>query len=154
VENRWYLAANREVPIDGNGNLVSDGVTNYSWDARDRLVSGGNGYDTSNLRTKMGEQKIPLDGLEEAREHGTNDLRYDHDPMRVDGLLAQKNGTTKGYFVTDALGSVYTVVDSMGTEVSKYGYDVYGCSVQGDGPGFVGQASRLGRRRALRAPRR
>jgi RHS repeat-associated protein len=111
---------------DGNGNLVSDGTTNYSWDARDRLVSNGYGYDTSNLRTKMGAQKVLLDGIEEAREYGTNDLRYDHDPSRVDGLLAQKSSAGKGYFVTDALGSVYAVVDSTGAEVSKYSYDVYG----------------------------
>jgi RHS repeat-associated protein len=111
---------------DGNGNLVSDGVTNYSWDARDRLVSNGYGYDTSNLRTKMGAQKVLLDGIEEAREYGTNELRYDHDPSRVDGLLAQKSSAGKGYFVTDALGSVYVVVDSTGAKVSKYSYDVYG----------------------------
>jgi len=111
---------------DGNGNLLSDGVTTYTWDARDRSVSGGNGYDTSNLRTKMGEQEVLLDGIEEAREHGTNELRYDHDPSRVDGLLAQKTSAGKGYLVTDVLGSVCAVVDSTGAEVSKYSYDVYG----------------------------
>jgi len=82
-------------------------VTTYTWDARDRSVSGGNGYDTSNLRTKMGEQEVLLDGIEEAREHGTNELRYDHDPSRVDGLLAQKTSAGKGYLVTDVLGSVW-----------------------------------------------
>jgi RHS repeat-associated protein len=126
VRNRWYLARKCEVGIDGNGNLLSDGTTTNTWDARDRLVSGGNGYDTGNLRTKMGAQKILLDGIEEAREYGGNVMRYDHDPSRVDGLLAQKAGGVKGYFITDALGSVYAVVDSTGTEVSKYSYDVYG----------------------------
>jgi RHS repeat-associated protein len=115
---------------DGNGNLLSDGTTNYTWDARDRLAlstgSGSYGYDANNLRTKIGAQKVLLDGIEEAREYGANELRYDHDPSKVDGLLAQKSGASKGYFVTDALGSVYAVVDSTGTEVSKYSYDVYG----------------------------
>ncbi|HEY5962201.1 MAG TPA: LamG-like jellyroll fold domain-containing protein, partial [Polyangiaceae bacterium] len=115
---------------DGNGNLVSDGATTYTWDARDRLVSSTGsaayGYDSSNLRVSMGSQKVLLDGIEEAREFGANDLRYDHDPSRVDGLLAQKSSTGKGYFVTDALGSVYAVVDSTGAEASKYSYDVYG----------------------------
>jgi len=74
----------------------------------------------------MGSQQILLDGIEETREYGPNMLRYDHDPSRVDGLLAQKTGSGKGYFITDALGSVYGVVDSTGAEVSKYAYDVYG----------------------------
>jgi len=74
----------------------------------------------------MGAQSVLLDGIEEAREYGTNALRYDHDPSRVDGLLAQKTSAGKGYFLTDALGSVYGVMDASGAEVSKYGYDVYG----------------------------
>jgi len=111
---------------DGNGNLRSAGATTYAWDARDRLVSGGYGYDSSNLRTKMGGQKVLLDGIEEARKYGTTELRYDHDPSRADGLLAQKTGAGKGYSVTDALGSVYAAVDSTGAEVSKYSYDAYG----------------------------
>jgi RHS repeat-associated protein len=130
AENRAYAVTDRRVSIDGNGNLLSDGTTTYTWDARDRLTSTtgspASGYDPSNLRVSMGGQKVLLDGIEEAREYGTNNLRYDHDPSRVDGLLAQKSGASKGYFVTDALGSVYAVVDSTGAEVSKYGYDVYG----------------------------
>jgi len=74
----------------------------------------------------MGGQKVLLDGIEEAREYGGNATEYDHDPSRVDGLLAQTTTAGKGYFITDALGSVYAVVDSTGAEVSKYAYDVYG----------------------------
>jgi RHS repeat-associated protein len=120
------LAADTMYEWDGNGNLVRGGGTTYTWDARDRLVSGGYGYDAGSLRVKMGEQKVLLDGIAETREYGGNVMRYDHDPSRVDGLLAQKTGAGKGYFVTDALGSVYAVVDSTGAEVSKYGYDAYG----------------------------
>jgi RHS repeat-associated protein len=126
AENRAYAVTDRRVSIDGNGNLVSDGTRTYTWDARDRLVSNGYGYDTGNLRVKMGTQKVLLDGIEEAREYGGSEARYDHDPSRVDGLLAQKSGSGKGYFVTDALGSVYGVVDASGAVVSKYSYDVYG----------------------------
>jgi RHS repeat-associated protein len=126
AENRAYAVTDRRVSIDGNGNLLSDGTTTYAWDARDRLVSNGYGYDTGNLRVKMGAQKVLLDGIEEAREYGTEVKRYDHDPSRVDGLLAQKSGSGTGYFVTDALGSVYGVVDGNGAAVSKCGYDVYG----------------------------
>jgi RHS repeat-associated protein len=123
AKNRTYSAADPRVGIDGNGNLVSEG---REWDARDRLVSGGYGYDTGNLRVKMGEQTVLLDGIEEAREYGGVEARYEHDPWRVDALLAQTTSAGKGYFVTDALGSVYGVVDSTGAEVSKYSYDVYG----------------------------
>jgi RHS repeat-associated protein len=90
-------------------------------------------------------QKVLLDGIEEAREYGPNVMRYDHDPSRVDGLLAQKTSAGKGYFVSDALGSVYGVVDGNGTEVSKYGYDVYGARTAGSEGmattwGFTGRA--------------
>jgi RHS repeat-associated protein len=150
VKNHWYQGRKCKVGIDGNGNLLKKGDTTYTWDARDRLVStsgaggGTYGYDTSNLRTKMGEQKVLLDGIEEAREYGASDVRYDHDPSRVDGLLAQKAGGVKGYFVTDALGSVYAVVDASGAVVSKYGYDVYGARTattegMATGWGFTGR---------------
>jgi RHS repeat-associated protein len=148
VKNHWYPGRKCKVGIDGNGNLLKKGDTTYTWDARDRLVSTGGGgsygYDTSNLRTKMGEQKVLLDGIEEAREYGASEVRYDHDPSRVDGLLAQKAGGVKGYFVTDALGSVYAVVDTSGAVVSKYGYDVYGARTattegMATGWGFTGR---------------
>jgi RHS repeat-associated protein len=141
AKNRTYAVSERRVPIDGNGNLVSEG---REWDARDRLVSGGYGYDTGNLRVKMGEQTVLLDGIEEAREYGGVEARYEHDPWRVDALLAQTTSAGKGYFVTDALGSVYAVVDGSGAVVSKYGYDVYGARTavtegMATGWGFTGR---------------
>jgi RHS repeat-associated protein len=129
TENRTYAVSERRVPIDGNGNLVGDGATNYTWDARDRLVSSGSatyGYDTGNLRTNMSGHKVLLDGIEEAREYGGSEMRYDHDPSRVDGLLAQVSNGAKGYLVTDAIGSLYAVVDSAGSVVAKSSYDAYG----------------------------
>jgi RHS repeat-associated protein len=129
-----FMLLEKSYQWDGNGNLLkkveATGTTDYSWDARDRLVSTTGspayGYDSANLRTTMGGQKMLLDGIEEAREYGPSVVRYEHDPSTVDGLLAQKTSAGKGYFVTDALGSVYAVVDASGAVVSKYGYDVYG----------------------------
>jgi RHS repeat-associated protein len=51
--------------------------------------------------------------------------RYEHDPSRVDALLAQLAGS-KRYTVADALGSVYEVVDPGTTVQARYSYDAYG----------------------------
>jgi RHS repeat-associated protein len=130
---------------DGNGNqkhkYAPDGTTTFTWDARDRLTQvdlpgdGTNifGYDTQGLRVSMddsqGQRRILLDGIEEYGEYDTSGgavARYDHDPSRVDALLAQVTSQGKHHFLTDALGSVYGLTDGVGLDRARYAYDVYG----------------------------
>lgn len=136
----------RVVGVDPNGNQVrkvdGSGTTEYTFDARDRLVEvkvGGSsvaryGYDTQNLRVAMedagGSRRVLLDGIEEYAEvdssAGTMLVRYTHDVSRVDALLAQARGGVKAHAVTDALGSVYGLTDAEANAVTRYSYDVYG----------------------------
>ena len=130
---------------DLNGNQVRKlepgGTTEFVYDARDRMTevrNGGTtvaryGYDTQNLRVYMndtqGERRILLDGVEELAEYDSGALgraaRYDHDPSRIDALMAQLL-TRKIHAVTDALGSITGLTDSTATARARYRYDVYG----------------------------
>jgi RHS repeat-associated protein len=139
AENRTYAVTDRRVSIDGNGNLLSDGTTTYTWDARNRMVALNSsstsvtyGYDGGKLRSSVDSggatQRTLLDGNEELATYsnGARLERYDHDPSWADALLAQSGQGNKVYFVTDALGTVYALVDSAGTPISRYSYDVFG----------------------------
>lgn len=132
---------------DDNGNQTARTApaesTEYTWDARDRLseialpdgTKAAYGYDTENLRVAMddagGARRILLDGLEEWGEvhEGSGDLeaRFDHDPTRIDALLAQATDAHgRAAMLTDALGSVYGIADDAPTLRARYSYDVYG----------------------------
>jgi YD repeat-containing protein len=132
AKNRTYSAADPRVGIDGNGNLLSDGTTTYTWDARDRLVAvsgpGGSttyGYDSRNLRVRVGEQKILLSGKEEVAEYGVTPVRYDRDPQGTDNLPAERGDETL-FVLRDAHKSVYRLLDSQGAVRAAYSYDVFG----------------------------
>ena len=150
---------------DDNGNQTEkaapDGTTAYTWDARDRLseialpdgTTAAYGYDTENLRVSMddvdGARRILLDGLEEWGEvdEATGELgaRFDHDPTRIDALLAQDDAAGRAAMLTDALGSVYGLADDAAALRARYGYDVYGgrsASLEEVGSrwGFTGRA--------------
>ena len=132
---------------DGNGNQTTNAVpggetTQYTWDARDRLsaialpdgTSAVYGYDTENLRVSMddadGARRVLLDGLEEWGEvdeaSGELTARFDHDPTRIDALLAQDSDAGRVAMLTDALGSIYGLADDAAAMRARYGYDVYG----------------------------
>jgi RHS repeat-associated protein len=132
---------------DDNGNQThkhepNNVTTTFVYDARDRMTQvvlpGGAtntfGYDTQGLRVYMndsgGQRRVLLDGIEEYAEYDATTLdrtaRYDHDPSRIDALLAQVTSQGTHYFVTDALGSVYGVTDAIGLDRARYDYDVYG----------------------------
>jgi RHS repeat-associated protein len=132
---------------DDNGNQTAKtapggAATGYTWDARDRLseialpdgTTAQYGYDTENLRVSMDDaddaRRVVLDGLEEWGEvdEGSGELeaRFDHDPTRIDALLAQDGASGRAAMLTDALGSVYGLADDTATLRARYGYDVYG----------------------------
>ena len=145
IDGKIVAATATAQAYDANGNQVrkaaADGNTEYVFDARDRLVevkSGATtvaryGYDTQNLRVYMndagGERRVLLDGVEELAEYEAGAMsrvgRYDHDPSRIDALLAQVAGG-KTHAVTDALGSVYGLTDATAAVQARYSYDAFG----------------------------
>jgi RHS repeat-associated protein len=128
---------------DDNGNQISKvepgGTTLYTWDARDRLVevqsSSGisrYGYDANNLRVSLqdeaGSRRILLDAMEELSEYvgSARATRFQYDPTNIDGLLSQRTGTATTYVLSDALSSVYQLVDSAQAIMVRYMYDTHG----------------------------
>jgi RHS repeat-associated protein len=131
---------------DANGNQTQkqepNGTTTYTWDSRDRLTQVDTaaatsrfGYDSNGLRVAVrdleGSHRLVLDGLEELAEYdasaATQIARFDHDPTRVDGLLGEEvSGQGKNFFLVDALGSVYGLVDPGTSLTAQYSYDAFG----------------------------
>jgi RHS repeat-associated protein len=79
--------------------------------------------------------RILIDGVEEMAEYagagaGGRTLSWQRDPTLADALLGQKIGVASEglstHPLTDALGSVYGLVDAAGALRSQYIYDVYG----------------------------
>jgi YD repeat-containing protein len=117
---------------DANGNLTSDGVRSYIWDARDRLTSivgvANFVYDAFGRRqmaTRGGTSTAFLydswDVVQEQQAAAASaDLLIGLD---VDERFA-RNGAT---FLTGALGSTMALANA-GTVATNYGYDPYGVS--------------------------
>lgn len=118
---------------DNNGNLLSDGTTTYTWNARDQLVSVS-GANTSTFT---------YDGLGRRRQKGTVSTLYDGwNPIQLknnatvvenrltglglDTYYARVTGGAVQSYLTDALGSTLQLSDAAQTSVADYTYDPYG----------------------------
>ena len=130
---------------DGNGNLLNDGATAYTYDAANRLIGTASGGTTTayaydgwgNLvrETVNGvatdllvDEGAPLPTiLGEVRADGS-EQRYAYGP---DGVAAQQrsvNGSAQpvAFPLLDGLGSVRRLTDSMGATGQVTSYDAFG----------------------------
>lgn len=131
---------------DANGNLTSDGSNTFSYDVENRLISASGSTSNGSLRYD------PLGRLYELTEGGaTTRMLYDADALTgeysasgtllrrfvhgsaagVDDPVAWFEGTaiaanTRRLLQVDRLGSVISVVDNSGTNLSINTYDEYG----------------------------
>jgi len=155
-----YNTANQMLPFntqnmtyDANGNMISltnaCGTTNYTWDARNRLV-GINGftstctslsasfeYDALGRRIQKSvtdtvngtrTTNYIYDGLDIVQEieNGIPAVNYIR-TLNIDEPLARiKADGSVRYYQTDALGSVIALTDEMGVARTKYSYDPFG----------------------------
>jgi RHS repeat-associated protein len=141
---------------DANGNLTSDGVQTYQWNARNELVRvqvGGvdvatftyDGFGRRATKTAGGVTITYVydaeDIVEERRSTG-DVVRYVHGPG-IDQVLARTtNGTNPVYYLTDHLGGVVQEVDATEAVVLDREYDPWGVPVQGaatSGYAFTGR---------------
>ncbi len=130
---------------DADGNMTSNGIWTYTWDAENRLVSAKipvstNGtevafsYDAFHRRVKIVEvvgattvsdKTLMWDGLTitAQRENQTGELRVFHG----NGETRFGATTLNLYYTRDHLGSIRDLVDaSNGTVRARYGYTPYG----------------------------
>jgi RHS repeat-associated protein len=141
---------------DLNGNMTSDGVKTYQWNARNELIKvqqGGvdlatftyDGFGRRTTKTAAGVTSTYIydgeDIVEERRSTG-DVIRYMHGPG-IDQVLARTtNGANPVYYLTDHLGSVVQEVDATQAVVLNREYDPWGVPVQGaatSGYAFTGR---------------
>ena len=127
--------------FDGNGNLISDGVRSFIYDAFNRLleVKVGNAiiaqyqYDTYNRRvsktTNAGTTHYLYDGfrcIEERTTNGILEKEYIHGSLYIDEVISQISNAETYYFTHDYRYSVTSLTDTSDDTVITYDYKVYG----------------------------
>jgi RHS repeat-associated protein len=148
--NYVYNDANRLLSVGGvtytyddNGNLLNDGVNAYTYDSANRLTAVSNqqsasSYQYSGLGDRLSQTvngvttNYTLDlnsGLTQVLNDGTNTYVYGVD------RIAQMNGGTPEYFLTDALGSMRQLVDSTGNVTLAKSYQPFGTGISSVGSG-------------------
>ena len=121
---------------DNDGNLVSDGVNGYTWNARNQLINISGDVPTSfsydaigrrTGRTVVGTASTFLhDGANLVQEvSGGKTVRYLTGPQ-LDQLFSRTDASGTMTFLRDGLGSVFGLADGTGSIVTQYQYDPYG----------------------------
>jgi RHS repeat-associated protein len=118
---------------DNNGNLLSDGTSTYTWNARDQLVSiaGANAatyiYDGLGRRRQKGTVGTLYDGWNPIQlKNGTTVVENRLTGLGLDAYYARVTGGVVQSYVTDALGSTLRLSDGTQNYVASYTYDPYG----------------------------
>ncbi|WP_148830104.1 RHS repeat domain-containing protein, partial [Xanthomonas sontii] len=136
--NRQTQADGQTLSYDTNGNLLSDGVRTYVWNARDQLVEikqgtasiASFGYDPLGRRVSKteGGQTISYlyDGLDAVQETQGGTVNPILTGLGIDKRYARNDASGRTYYLTDSLGSTRLLTDSEGKVVQRYDYDSYG----------------------------
>ncbi|MEB1528712.1 RHS repeat-associated core domain-containing protein [Xanthomonas campestris pv. campestris] len=139
---RQTQADSQALSYDANGNLVSDGVRTYIWNARDQLVEIKEGaisvasfaYDALGRRTAKTEvgQTIGYlyDGLNAVQETQGGVVNPILTGLGIDERYARNDNGGRTYFLTDLLGSTRLLTNTTGDAVHRYDYDPYGITSQ------------------------
>ena len=146
--NQMMMFGDKNITYDGNGNMTwvtnSCGLTNYTWDARNRMV-GINGFkpDCSSLTASFKYDALGrriektingrtiqylYDGMDIVQEieSGSPTVNYIR-TLNIDEPLASINATSGlvRYYHADALGKIIGLSDETGQEVTQYTYDPF-----------------------------
>ena len=151
ANNRLTTWGNQILSYDKNGNLTSDGINTYIWNARNQLIQI---KDSTNTETAsftydaLGRRQTKtvngvstgfvydgvnivqeLNGLN-ATQADTANIRASYITAGIDQVLVQQSGTgataTSLTYLTDAIGSTIRLTNATGDKVVDYSYDPYG----------------------------
>lgn len=124
---------------DSNGNLLSDGLRSYSWDAENRptSISSPSGafatesyrYNADGARVRVSssaETRLYLEGLWEETATGVTRSNYILNGQVVAVREASGGSSTLTYLHTDQLGSVSIATASNGQPIAQQEYDPWG----------------------------
>jgi RHS repeat-associated protein len=134
IANRLIDVGGQTYTWDNNGNLLSDGVSTYTYDKANRLSSVTQGSDTySFVYNGLGDRlqqtvntlttTYTLDlntGLTQVLSDGTSTYLYGN------GRISEYAGADWSYYLSDALGSVRQMADSVGGVTLTNSYEPYG----------------------------
>ena len=143
LDSASYDAANRPLTFGGqvlgsdlNGNLLSDGTSGYTWDARNRLtgITGPSTatfqYDTTGRRTRKTINGLMTDfvhdGINPVTESGPSGTGFLLTGLGVDDFLLRLGPVSTAMFLTDALGSLVATTDAAGGVQSELTYEPFG----------------------------
>jgi RHS repeat-associated protein len=131
-------AARVSAPIDSNGNLASDGLTSYSWNARNQLIgisggtSGSFAYDGEARRLSKTVSGTATNFL-----YGGNNVVQELSGTTptanlltgaIDETFTRTDGTGTSALLVDALGSTLALADTGGIVQTQYTYEPFGAS--------------------------
>jgi len=137
---------NHNLKYDLNGNLVSDGINKFEWDASCRLIKivyPGKGNYTRLAYDVVGRLSVITEASEGHAQDSKHLLWADFElceERNSDGSISKQffprgeivNGT-KYYYTTDHLGSIRELSDSSGNISARYLYDPFGNSERTSG---------------------
>jgi RHS repeat-associated protein len=122
-----------------NGNLTSDGVNLYTWNARNQLlamtgpgVTASFSYDALGRRQSRSvngaSTQFLYDGLNPIQEAGSTGLAILLTGLGIDEYLTRTDAAGAWTLVTDALGSTVTLTDASGLVQTQYTYEPFGAT--------------------------
>jgi RHS repeat-associated protein len=135
--NQIATFAGTTFSYDANGNLTSDGVRNYTWNARNQLaaltgpVNGSFAYDAIGRRRSktiggttsqfLYDRATPIQELS-----GGTPVANLLTGLRTDEYLTRTDGDGVASFLADALGTSIALADGAGVIETEYTYEPFG----------------------------
>ena len=155
--NQYTTVGGATLSYDANGNLTSDGLTNYQYDVENRLISASGGKSATLTYDPLGRlfqvssgsatTQLLYDGDELVAEYnGSLMQRYVHGPGSDDPLIWYEGGAisaaSRRSLQPDYQGSIASVADSTGNLKTINRYDEYGIPDKANAGrfGYTGQA--------------
>jgi RHS repeat-associated protein len=145
VSGATYDAANQQITFgnqtltyDLNGNLLSDGVNTYTWNARNELIAingavaasfGYDGLGRRRTRTINGTTTSLLyDGLNPVQEQGGAAIANLMTGLVLDEFFTRTAAAGTQTFLSDGIGSTVALTDPAGSVQAGYTYEAFGAT--------------------------
>ena len=145
--NVSQTGAGTTLAYDANGNLASDGVRSFTWDAENRLLSITIGTHVSEFTYDGEDRRARI--VEKDNGSTTSDTRFVWCALEIceerdsSGSTTTKRffsegeqqGTATFFYTRDHVGSIRELVDTTGTLRARYDYDAFGRRTKTSGSG-------------------